>query len=213
MIYKAKGNELLELILHSKVNPKVNISIPCIRINDYLGNIGIDIIDANGDASRINLYGYRYSILTSANTDYSLSKVQPKIEEEDGMKMEHNVIQVNLSERFGNFTAKRYDYKTEISVAIDDLVVVETQYGPALGRVCGFEKATVKCLKWVIQKVDLELVEKRAVREKALAEMKSKVTKRANEVRKHQELAFLAQTDFELASLIAQLQRLESEAI
>lgn len=206
------GHGPLELILYCN-DTNGEEHIPCLEVKEYPGNnTCLDIVDLKCQHHRISLHHIRYSILSDDNPMYSLVRVQTKTKE-DGMKMEHNVIQVNLSERFGNFTVKRYDYKTEIPLAMDDLVVVETQYGPALGRVCSFDKPTVKSLKWVIQKVDLEAVEKRAARESALKELKSKVTKRANEVRKHQELEFLASTDLELRSLIAQLQRLESDVI
>ena len=120
-------------------------------------------------------------------------------------KMEKTIVQVRLRERIGEWTSKQYDCITVVPLAIDDVVVVDTQYGPQLGIVSGHEKATGRCLKYVIQKVDFSTIEGIIAQEQAVAELKKKITARANVVRKQQELAFLATQDKELAELLEQL--------
>lgn len=127
-------------------------------------------------------------------------------------KMEKTIVQVRLRERFGEWTNKKYDYITVVPLAIDDIVVVDTQYGPQIGIVCGHEKPTVRCLKYAIQKVDFSVVEAIIAQEQAIAELKKKITARANVVRKQQELAFLATQDKELEELMGQLFLAEREA-
>ena len=120
--------------------------------------------------------------------------------------------QVKLREGCGSFSHKEYDYLTiDPNLQVGDMVVVDTRYGVQIGKVVSFNPATVKGLKFVIQKVDFSAVQEHIQAEVRKTELKAAITKKANEVRKRQELNFLMKQSPELQALVNELQALEAE--
>ena len=120
--------------------------------------------------------------------------------------------QVQIREGYSNWSCKKYDYLTiDPTLEVGDQVVIDTRYGIQVGKVVSFNPATVKSLKFVIQKVDFALVKDHIQAEVKKAELKAAITKKANEVRKHQEIAFLMKQSPELQALVNELQALEAE--
>lgn len=147
------------------------------------------------------------------NTSLKTVTKKQKVEE---CKMEQSIIlatvQVRLSENFGRYTGKEYDYKTYLDLHEGDHVVVETKFGPALGVVSGFGTPTVKPYKWVIEKVNFEahdvkksMISEALQREEAGARQKKLYTDiqaRANEVKRRITVRDLAQIDPSLAEML-----------
>jgi hypothetical protein len=159
--------------------------------------------------------GLEVTILIGSSSpwkSYTISEATSEEEQKlkEDLKMEKQVVQVRLRESIGRWTSKQYDYLTLEPVALDDIVVVATQYGPQVGLVSGFEKATVKCMKYVIQKVDFTKVDAIIAREKELVSLRQKIRDRANVVRKNQELMTLAMRDSRLMELVEELQKAEA---
>lgn len=142
-----------------------------------------------------------------------IKKSEIEVEER---KMEQSIIlatvRVRLSENFGKYTDKEYDYKTYLDLHEGDHVVVETKFGPALGVVSGFGAPTVEPYKWVIEKVNFEAhgVRKSMISEALQSEeatrKQSKLYKdiqaRANDVKKRITVTDLAQIDPSLAEML-----------
>lgn len=98
---------------------------------------------------------------------------------------ETHSIQVRLSENFGKWTEKIYDYYTELDLAIGDIVVVDTVYGAALGKVESFKEANKNSvLKWVVQKVDTKEAREKFEKLKKDSEKKEEQEEKLNKVRK-----------------------------
>ena len=123
-----------------------------------------------------------------------------------------STVQVRLSENFGKYTDKEYDYKTYLNVHEGDHVVVETKFGPALGVVSGFRKQTVTPLKWVIERVNFEAhdvrksmiaeAHQRAEAARKQSELYKNIQARANAVKKSITVTELAKIDPELAKML-----------
>lgn len=73
-----------------------------------------------------------------------------------------------------SYGSSEYSYFTDIKdLKKDDVLVVDTQYGPAIAKFVGYTsniKSVANATKWIIQKVDLENHKKRlqAIEQKAM---------------------------------------------
>jgi hypothetical protein len=107
---------------------------------------------------------------------------------------------------------KNYHFKNDIEdLKKGDTVVVDTINGMAVGLVVGFEDASVKAEKWVVQKVDLEKHLERIERENKIKELKRKMEKRRKELEDIQLYVMLAKEDQEMAEMVKQLLELEGK--
>lgn len=165
-----------------------------------------------------NVY-FSYEVLSVNSDNYTenvVLKTVTKKQKGETCKMKQSIslatVQVRLSENFGKYTDKEYDYKTYLGLSEGDYVVVETKFGPALGVVSGFHKPTVEPYKWVIEKVNFEAHDVRksmiseALQREEATRKQSKLYKdiqaRANDVKKRITVTDLAQIDPSLAEML-----------
>lgn len=111
----------------------------------------------------------------------------------------------------GNSTI--YAFFTDIdSLAINDDVVVDTQFGLSLGKIVETNKMKASnCTKWVITKVDLTEHKARLAREASLAEIESKLNARMKEIEKEMAFRIIAEKDSVMAKLLKEYQKLKGE--
>lgn len=111
----------------------------------------------------------------------------------------------SVSVRFleGN-THKSYDFKTDMELLPNDIVVVETQYNDySLARVEMMHKhMSGKATKWVIDKVDTAGHEARRALEAAMKETKQAMERRRRAIEDEQVYKKLAEQDPEMKELL-----------
>ena len=109
------------------------------------------------------------------------------------------------------YSGKPYAFFCAFDVSAGDYVVVSTQYGLSVGRVCNGEvPAGVTCNNDVVSVIDLkEYLRKQEVR-KQLADLESEMARKYLEAEKMNLYRMLAENDPEFKKLIDQFDQLKN---
>lgn len=126
-------------------------------------------------------------------------------------------IIVNFRDNFETeFKSKDYSYLTDIEdIKVDDLVVVDTVYGPQIGKVKqirGVAKMWAdRATKLAFMKLDLDKLEESKETLARITELKSELRSRKEEMEEIQLLQLMAATDPTAKQLLAQLAELTGD--
>jgi hypothetical protein len=111
-------------------------------------------------------------------------------------------------------TYSTYSFFTDLELAPEDIVVVDTSNGPALARVDMMEKGiNPKATKWVIDRVDMEAHEYRMAREKMEKELRKQLEKRRKELTDIEVYKQLAEKDEEMKTLLEAYQQVQAGTV
>lgn len=120
------------------------------------------------------------------------------------MKNDYLVIGVLLKESFNKeYTTKEYLFKSYDPVEIDDIVVVDTQFGLAIGIVNNiYNDDSINAKKQVVCRCDMTKFKERLYLEEQRKEIKRKIEKKAKSLQKLAIYETLAKEDDEMAELL-----------
>lgn len=118
-----------------------------------------------------------------------------------------------LLDRSNETGDKKYSYFTDLEdLDWQDTVVVETRYGIKTAVFMNYvdtdSVAAEKASAWIIQKVDLEGLEEKKVKQKRLQEIKTKLIERKAKIEERQIFELMAQSDSQMANLLKEYDQL-----
>ncbi|WP_353856765.1 hypothetical protein [Bacillus sp. Bos-x628] len=123
--------------------------------------------------------------------------------------MKTNIVYVKFE---NNDYGKEYAFRNDIEdLAVDDKVVLDTQYGFAVGTVMDIqdeEPKHVNVNKFVVQKIDISQHESRLEHFALVEKVKAKMEKRRKELEEINIFAILAKEDEEMKTLLDQYNEL-----
>lgn len=118
-----------------------------------------------------------------------------------------------LLDRSNEIGDKRYSYFTDLEdLDWQDTVVVEIRYGIKTAVFMNYvdtdSVAAEKASAWIIQKVDLEGLDEKKVKQKRLQEIKTKLLERKSKIEERQIFELMAQSDSQMANLLKEYDQL-----
>ena len=121
-------------------------------------------------------------------------------------------VKVVLRKDIGSFTSQKYDYLTDVVLEKDDIVVVDTRYGPQVAKVVSYDCVpTVAAAKFVISKVDVNAHLKKIEKRRRKVELIDKITQRVSVEMTLTLAKELSKKDAELRDMLDLLESLETE--
>lgn len=130
------------------------------------------------------------------------------------------LVNVKFSNRFNEFsgsgTGKEYIFVSHDEVEVDDHVVVDTQYGLALGTVSSIAERlprgmNIGNLKEVVVKVDLSAFNARKMKQEKLAELKAAMDKKVKELQHQAIYEMLAEKNPSLKQMLDEYKQLQGD--
>lgn len=120
------------------------------------------------------------------------------------------VVGVQFKNRDSVFCGSIYHFlcDDDISLKVRDYAVVQTQYGPSLGRVHSLHSTAKAASQYVIQAVDMNAYEQRRELERRRKVIETKLKVMEEELLAKERFRFLATNNPEAAELLRELETL-----
>lgn len=112
-----------------------------------------------------------------------------------------------------DYSGREYEFGTYQKLEIGDFVVVDTQNGLQVAKVCQIDTAGEHSNKLVVCKIDLKQHEELVQKEKAKAELEAKMEARLKESVKLETFKRVAEVDPEMKKLLSEFEELEKQEV